>query len=221
MTYIYDILLNFNNDFYEFYEWEKGDTIYHVKRIPIIKVETKLIEDILTKKVLIEDSIILDILNSTEIYETKKVKTIKYAAILTDSYRTIGIILDDNYKVVKISDLLLDEAFDVIDTITNQPTKKITYNIIGNKKNNNFLTRDEIKIKKTILSEIKNAYKTKDNAKLEYLYLEYFNKNLDDIEEIYKELIESLDEEISIKHKKLYDLIRLANGKNKLPNLTN
>ncbi len=221
MIYIYDILLNFNNDFYEFYEWEKGDSIYHVKRIPIFKVDTKLIEEILTKKIKIDDPIVTTMLNKTEIFESKKIKTLKYAALLTDSYRVIGILLDDNFKVSKVSDLLLDEALDAIEISERGVLKEITYNIIGSKKENNFLTRNEIRIKKCILTEIKNAYKEKDNLKLEYLYFEFFDKISSNIDEIYEKLMNSLSNEISEKHIKLYGLIRLANGKNKLSNLTN
>ena len=221
MIYIYDILLNFNNDFYEFYEWEKGDSIYHVKRIPIFKVDTKLIEEILTKKIKIDDPIVTTMLNKTEIFESKKIKTLKYAALLTDSYRVIGILLDDNFKVSKVSDLLLDEALDAIEISERGVLKEITYNIIGSKKENNFLTRNETRIKKCILAEIKNAYKEKDNLKLEYLYFEFFDKISSNIDEIYEKLMNSLSNEISEKHIKLYGLIRLANGKNKLSNLTN
>ena len=38
MTYIYDILLNFNEEYYEFYDWNKEDTIVHIKKIPIYKI---------------------------------------------------------------------------------------------------------------------------------------------------------------------------------------
>ena len=47
MIYIYDILLNLNNDFYEFYEWEKNDNIFHIKKIPIFLVDTNFMEDLL------------------------------------------------------------------------------------------------------------------------------------------------------------------------------
>ena len=63
MIYIYDILLNFNTEFFEFYEWEKSDLLFHIKKIPIYKVETKVIEDFLTKKVIIDSPLLLEIYN--------------------------------------------------------------------------------------------------------------------------------------------------------------
>ena len=37
MKYIYDIVLNFNEEFFEFYDWNLNDEITHIKKIPIIK----------------------------------------------------------------------------------------------------------------------------------------------------------------------------------------
>ena len=41
MDYIYDIVLNFHDVYYDFYEWDTGDKIINVKRIPIYKVSTE------------------------------------------------------------------------------------------------------------------------------------------------------------------------------------
>ena len=46
MTYIYDIVLNFNNDFYEFYEWDKNDNLTLIKKIPLIKVESDFLDKV-------------------------------------------------------------------------------------------------------------------------------------------------------------------------------
>ena len=41
MKYIYDIELNFNNKYYEFYEWEKKDNITHINKIPYYKITNR------------------------------------------------------------------------------------------------------------------------------------------------------------------------------------
>ena len=41
MNYIYDILLNFQNEYYDFFEWNTNDQITHIKKIPIIKVSNE------------------------------------------------------------------------------------------------------------------------------------------------------------------------------------
>ena len=41
MKYIYNLKLNFNNKFYEFYEWKKEDILTHIKKIPAYKITDK------------------------------------------------------------------------------------------------------------------------------------------------------------------------------------
>ncbi len=209
MVYIYDILLNFNNDFYEFYEWEKSDPIYHIKKTPLFKVDANFIEDLLTKKIVLDDPIVTCIQNKTELFDNKKVKVLKHACIFTDTYRVVGVLLNADYQVIKVSDLLLDEAMDAIDISRRCTFTDIAYNIIGTKKNHSFLTRNEIKIKKYLLNEIKNANK----EKLEYMYFELFNKVETNEEKIIEALKNSLNIEINEAHKRLFELLKLASNK--------
>ena len=45
MNYIYDIVLNFNSNYYEFYEWNKNDNIINVRKIPVFKVDNQTYYD--------------------------------------------------------------------------------------------------------------------------------------------------------------------------------
>ena len=76
MIYIYDIILNFNSVFYEFYEWDSKDNLTFIRKIPLVKVDTNFINDILTKKVVIDDPIVLEITNKCEITSCKKANNI-------------------------------------------------------------------------------------------------------------------------------------------------
>ena len=38
MNYIYDILLNFNDMLYDFYDWNVKDNILHIRKIPLIQI---------------------------------------------------------------------------------------------------------------------------------------------------------------------------------------
>ena len=216
MIYIYDILLNFNLDFYEFFEWEKNDMIYHIKKIPIFKVNSKLIEDLINKKIEIDKSFLNLIMNKTEIFDSKRIKNIKYSCLVTDGYKIIGIMIKD--KEVYLSDLLLDEAIDAISISNRCNLIDLEYNIIEIKNINYFETRLEKELRNNLYREINNIYKSGDINKLKYLYFEYFNKNSIDIDLIYNDLIKSLDK-INKRHLKLYELIKLCNKKTS--NLTN
>ena len=41
MDYIYDIVLNFQNNYYEFYEWKTTDKIINVKKILVYLVSNQ------------------------------------------------------------------------------------------------------------------------------------------------------------------------------------
>ena len=56
MIYIYDILLNFNPIFYNFYDWYKKDKIEHIKKIPLFKVDDQTIKDFMNYELIIEDN---------------------------------------------------------------------------------------------------------------------------------------------------------------------
>lgn len=217
MTYLYDILLNFNSDFYEFYEWEKSDGIFHIKKIPMYKVESLVLEDIFTKKIVLDSPIVYEILNKTEVFDNKKIKVIKYACLFTDGYRVIGVLLNDDFKIFKVSDLLLDEASDAISISKRCTLVNLAYHIVGTKKNYPLLTRGDIKIKKYLINEISNANRDKNQEKLEYLYFEYFRKTENDMDKIYQELLESLKSEVTENHLKLYELLKLCHQEKSYP----
>ncbi len=220
MIYIYDILLNFNESFYEFYEWEKQDNILHIKRIPVFKIKTSMMEDLLSNKISFKENFCKLIENKTEVFD-RKIKVLKYTCLFTDTYQVVGVFINDDYTLSKISDLLLDEEEDTINISSRCHFLEIEYNIIESKVINLFFTRKEITIKKEIENELKKIYKEKDNLKLKYLYFEYFNKLENDIEKMYQDLIYSLKDQVTNKHFKLYELLSLCNGKKSISNLTN
>ena len=209
MIYIYDIILNFNSVFYEFYEWDSKDNLTFIRKIPLVKVDTNFINDILTKKVVIDDPIVLEITNKCEITSCKKANKIKYACLFTDSLKVIGVILNDKKQIIKVSDLLLDEANDVINISKRTNIRSITYNILENKNNEFFLTKKEIKIKNYLQDEIQNIQNKKDFSKLSYLYFEYFNKIPTSDCNISKELLNSFKNNLTTKHIELYELLKL------------
>ena len=115
MIYVYDIILNFNHDFYEFSEWKRDDTLYHIKKINMIKVDSKVYNDFFDNYVLFNNDFLLSIFNKCEYYNNHKIDTIPYSFLITDSYRVMGLLLDNNGTIIKYSSLLLDEEEDVLD----------------------------------------------------------------------------------------------------------
>lgn len=46
MNYIYDILLNFHNMLYDFYDWNLNDNIINVRKVPLFKISSNQLKEI-------------------------------------------------------------------------------------------------------------------------------------------------------------------------------
>lgn len=208
MTYIYDVIFNFDDDLCEFYEWDKLDNYYHIKKVYLIKVDSKTYNDLLDNRVVFKNDIFIDIFNKCEYYDKKKIKTFPYVFLVTDSYRSMALMLDDELKIIKYSSLLLDEEEEINEISSRLPLVNLEYNIIEKNKISD-LTKEEKKVLNYIESDLHNCYHQKDINKLKYWYYEYFNKESDNIEFIYQSLLKTLDE-YNDKHHNLYKLMKLS-----------
>ena len=203
MIYIYDILLNFcKNKILEFYEWDKEDKIEHVKKIKLLKVDSKVMDDFINYSVTILDEKKDEINNGMELFKNKQIKR---AMLFTDGYRVLALLFNEHYKCIEKSRLLLEEELDVLDISEKLNAVNLVYKKAG-KKEEILLTRKEYKIKNYLEKELNKAYKKKDLNKLKYIFIEYFNEENDDIEKIYNRLINSL-ENINEKHIKIFDML--------------
>ena len=210
MCYVYDIVLNFNNNLYEFYEWQKDDNLSHIKRVNLIRVDNKTYNDIYDNIVSFDNDFLLTIFNKCEYYTNRSIETIPYAFLITDSYRVMGLMLDKTGKTIKYSCLLLDEEEDVLDVSSKLGEVKLKYKIMNKRNINEFQTRQELSVINYIRKDLDTDYKNSDLNKLKFLYYEYFNKQEDDIEKIYQELLHELTKDINQKHYDLYNLIKLT-----------
>ena len=207
MAYIYDILLNFDKNLIEHFEWEDEDSIKYIKKIIVFKVSSEVIKDIVNKEVVFSDEFIKKIPK----YEMNGLKEAGSVCLFTDTFITIGVLIKNN-KPVFYSRLLLDEEKEVLDIVQSLDIKDINYITIGNKKREDMnLTRKEKMIKDKLFDEINKLYYNKKYDILLYLYYEYTNKENKEIKEVYTFLKESLNN-FNEKHKYLYDILLLSNA---------
>lgn len=206
MVYIYDIVLNFNDELLEFFEWEDNDDIKYIKRLPLIRVEDSLIKDVLENDILFDDLLLDQIKGKTIYYDSKN----ENYPVVVLSNQDIAIAILINNNGYKYSRLLLDEEYEVLNIVSKLSTTKVDYSIIGKKSINNNLTREERKIRGILLKEIDYLYNSNKLDKLNYYYYEYFNEINNNKEEVYKRLKETLSV-IDDKHLKLLEIIKLAN----------
>lgn len=176
MNYVYNIHLNFNEQLFDFYEWTKKDKIFLIKKIPIFRVKEDDLKNILNYKIEFSNSFYEKVFDKCERYKNKK---IKYAFLLTDNNKVIGI----NYykRKIFISDILIEEENKIIKMSYLLPYTNIEYKKIY-KKQVSFLTRKKTKEKEMIFLKINNLKKYENYEKLKYIYYEYFNKKETNVE---------------------------------------
>lgn len=170
MYLINDVLLNFNKELYEFYEWEYQDSCLHLKQIPCIKVNNKIMNEIYNDNIKFSNDLLDKIKDKTILFKNDQV--LKFYVILYNEDIAIALELDENACIKKRSRMLYDEEKELI--LNNKKEDRIKYYIIDNKKKKmNFYTRKEKKLICILNKYIENL---KDDEKIRYIYLECTNK---------------------------------------------
>lgn len=210
MTYIYDVLLNFTdeNKLIEFFEWNSEDTLEHIKRIPLIKVSTKTLNDFLTNNIKVDKTLLNKIQNITIMY--RKTKDLEYATLLSDSNKVIALEFNKAGEIIGKSSLLLDEEEEILDESYDVQEETIIYKVLGKLTPHQFLTRTETKHQNYLLKEIENLYKEKSTEKLLFLYEEIYNKDNLTLQDKYLRLKNDLENNYTNKFNSLYETVRLT-----------
>lgn len=210
MNYIYDILLNFidSERLIEFYEWSESDSFEHIKRIPIYRISSKVMQDICENKIKVSKDFLEEIENKTNLYKNKQ--NIKYATLFSDINKVIAFEFSDDGTVISKSSLLLDEEEAVIDECSNINESNLTYTIIEPYMINYFLTREELFKRNYLLKELDYISKVNDVDKLIFLYEEIFKTDKLSFEKKLKRLIDDIKNNFNSKHNELYEIVRLT-----------
>lgn len=209
MNYIYDILLNFKPVLYDFYEWNKEDEITHIRKIPIVKVESSVLKDIKNYKIKASLPFLEKYRNKTEKFTRKGVETIDCCLIFTDGKEEIAILFKKN-ETYKVSRMILDEAEDLIDISKRFEKEKFSYEKKSKLEKDEYITRKEFEEKKYSLKMLK---KLKKGPQLEYLYFECFNKNPNKNIDIQNELEQKLKQNNNQIGEKIYQFFKLVSMK--------
>ena len=204
MTYIYDIALNFQDNYYQFFEWNKHDKIKNIKKIPLYHIKD---EDMLTIK---NNKVKLD-KSTMQKFKEKNMQFKKNTILVSNSLLTMGLLLDQEGNVTKKSSLIYEEEEEANVVASNLPLTKITYQEIIPIKVEDKL-RIEIEKKESLIQSLEE---TRDEVLLKYLYYEYFNKENNNIEQIKEILLSEIKKKWTKKQNDLYHLVLLIN-QNKL-----
>ena len=213
MNYIYDVILDFQKEYYDFYEWNKNDNIFHMRKIPILKINEKQFNEIKNNIVQFSEATTkLFNFKTAERFKQNNITKMKYTIIISTENQAMGIKINKNGIIQLKSSLLPDEQDDVIEIIKFQNDAKLEYKIIKNNKNNNFKTRFEIENENFIYNELDKVYEQKNIQKLNYIYLECFNKQEPNIDLAYKKLKSEISK-TNENFKKIYNIFKMTKQK--------
>ena len=208
MNYIYDLVLNFseNERILEFYEWMKEDVLSTIAKIPIIRINRFQMNDILNNKISVTKTFLKKYENKTLLDDGS---LLKFSFLVTDLSKVIALEFSSKGEVIRRSSLLLDEEEAIIEESLDYQEEELNYKIIRNYLKFDFLTRDERKIRSSLINELNYLYKNKKYDEINYLYEELFNKKIS-IHDKYKFLIDDSSNNYSSKYNKIYDIIKMT-----------
>lgn len=209
MNYIYDILLNFHKEDFDYYEWNMNDNIIHIRKIPLIRVNSDLLYKMINFEFSLSNDCIKKISNRTESFSNKNIKIIKNMGIFSDGSEAIAIKFTDNGTKEKVSRLLLDEKEEILMLADNLEETKIDIILDKEITKNKFRTREE----QQIYNYIRKSFHKKNYDKLKYTYFECFNSDENDYDKIITSLKQAIDNNWNLYYEKIYDILRLSSMK--------
>lgn len=204
MNYIYDIILNFNEKFYDFYEWKSNDNVINVRKIPVLKVDENTYIALRNNKVQVSLETIEVLKKNFSLYNEKIEGNI--ICLITNGMSAFGVMFNNNGYLIKRSSMLFDEEEEVIDESENIKEVKIEF-IKNEKQEKNNVSRI-VKEKQKFINDYISSLD--DELTLKYIYYDYFEKEEDknNIKEI---LLSEINNKWNSKLSKLYDLTKLLN----------
>ena len=149
--------------------------IYHIKKIPLFKVNEKTITDIKNYDVKIKEDFLSKIKNKTEIYLNRSTKQLEYACILCNDDKVLALKIDNYGKIIKYSKLLISEEMETIEASELINETEIIY--VKNTKKHAVPLKTKQELKKT--EYLKQKLKNSTEEQLKYIYYEIYNKEYD------------------------------------------
>lgn len=205
MNFIYDIVLNFNKDYYDFFEWSKKDNIVNIKKIPLFIVNNDIFNIMKYDYVSVNTDFIDSIRDKTYTYNRQKIGNV---CLLSNSKQVIGLLFNDKGDLIKRSSLLLDEEEEVLDEIYSNDVTDINIVKVKKGKSNDNVNRVQ-KEKKDFL--IRYINKEKNDVNLKYLYYDYFEKDEEDANIIREGLINEIKNNWNKKLDTFYETVKIFN----------
>lgn len=205
MNYIYDILLNFQDNYYQFFEWNKTDKVKNISKIIVYHISDQDLIDLTYNQIIISDTFLNQIKEDNKKYK-------KIMCLVSNTNQTIGLLFSSDGKLLKRSSLLFEEETEVNYFAKELPLTTITYqkNI---KVEPTLNLRIEIEKKDTLIQYLNQ---TNDLLTLKYLYYEYFKEECIDDNNLKPSLLKIIETDWNKEKNNLYHIINILTKKDLL-----
>ena len=213
MTFIYDVLLNFQdkNRLVEFFEWEDNDMLEHVKRISLLRIPSVDMDHFCFSDVKVDKEFLNRIKDKVLLYKRKK--TTFYGCLFCDLNRVVAVEFSSSGEIIARSCLLLDEEDEVIESAKDLEVSSISYKVLKREGGCSFLTREEEFERHYLYREFVSLFEEKNVDKLTYLYEEIFGVDNLDFSHKYQRIIQDLEVGFDQRYHKLFDIVQLSYSK--------
>ena len=205
MNFYYDIVVNFQENNYMFYEWAESDVLEYIKRVPIFQVTTKVLRDLINNNIEVDKEFLDSIYNKTKL----KKGFLEYVSLFVSKNGAIVLEFASDGKVIARSGLQVNDECNVMEVIYTLPIFRLEYKVLNRLELNKDL-RLESTIKDFINLEINTLYKNKELEKIVFLYNEWFLKSDPNVGEMVQEMQNRLKGEITDREFRIYNLIKLS-----------
>lgn len=205
MNYIYDIVLNFQDNYYQFFEWNRKDKIKNVSKISVYRVDDQDLIDLSYNQITLDTPFLTELIEHNKKYK-------KIMCLISNTNQTIGLLFSKEGQLLKRSSLLFEEESEVNHLAKELPITKMTYKQNKEIRPHHNL-RIEIEKKDTLVQYINQ---TNDIISLKYLYYEYFGEECLDSTKIKTALLNIANEEWTPKKNNLYQIITILSQKDLL-----
>ena len=213
MTFIYDVLLNFQdkNRLVEFFEWEDNDMLEHVKRISLFRIPSVDMDHFCFSDVKVDKEFLNRFKGKVLLYKRKK--TTFYGCLFCDLNRVVAVEFSSSGEIIARSCLLLDEEDEVIESAKDLEVSSISYKVLKREGGCSFLTREEEFERHYLYREFVSLFEEKNVDKLTYLYEEIFGVDNLDFSHKYQRIIQDLEVGFDQRYHKLFDIVQLSYSK--------
>lgn len=174
MYYIYDVLLDFNNELYDFYEWYSKDKIENFKKIPIFRISDDDLYNLINYKV----NVSKDFLNKIYKKSEGHYGSYRYASLFTNNKKIFALEFGSDGSIKNYSSLLPDEEDDILMHMKKLNILKLDYKISNIKVNAYNKVRYIDDISTYNKKYLENLYKNKMFDEVNYLYSEVYDDGL-------------------------------------------